>query len=218
MQECPPVGQDTAQPQDEDGLSKLSLVKSWHNVGENQPPQGNPTNHPRHLTFRRSPRDDHPQVAARYGMTGLVAAALGQPAGMGQGVALQNVTQGWSQKSFGHQGTPPLGMEGLVNNGQEVRIAPTGMPPAATATDMQGPMASTSPGGGGRMGQQGLAAVATTMPSGYSGIRSYLEKLGLATNNPRTVLRVLQWQQEGKQEGEMPSRPRSGAYLCSRHF
>jgi hypothetical protein len=46
------------------------------------------------------------------------------------------------------------------------------------------------------MGQKGLAAVATTMPLGCSGIKSNLKKFGLATNDPGTVLRILQWQQE----------------------
>ncbi len=82
-----------------------------------------------------------------------------------------------------------------MNNGQEVSFVPKGMPPAALATDIPGPPGQYVTRGGG-MGKKGLAVVATITPSGYPGIESYLEKLGPATNDPRTVLRVLQWQQE----------------------
>jgi hypothetical protein len=112
--------------------------------------------------------------------------AFGQWAGMDQGMAPQNVTHGWSQESFGQQGTPPPGMGGGVNSGQEVRFSPRGTPPAARATEVHPPPGQHVLRGGG-IGQQCLIAVATTMPAGYSGIGSYLEKLGPATDDPGTV-------------------------------
>jgi hypothetical protein len=71
-----------------------------------------------------------------------------------------------------------------------------GIPPARRATEGQGPPRSTRHQGGDGTGQHSLPAAATTTPTGYSGIRSYLDKLGTATYDPRTVPRVLQCQQE----------------------